>query len=124
MFKFKHLLIILLLLAFLSAQPVIAVSPQTVKIELVNNQPFPVRMPIAVKSGNLKGETWKTLSGKAVQKDGDDLIFIADLPASSAQNFKLQNDSPTKTALRSNSRARNSDGFRGRFFSAIQNQKN
>ena len=98
MFKFKHLLIILLLLAFLSAQPVIAVSPQTVKIELVNNQPFPVRMPIAVKSGNLKGETWKTLSGKAVQKDGDDLIFIADLPASSAQNFKLQNDSPTKTA--------------------------
>ncbi len=96
-FKFRLLLVILLLPAFIPAQTVIAVSPQTAEIELVNNQPFPVRMPIRIKSGNLTGEIFRTASGKAVQKDGDDLVFIADLPASSSQNFKLQKDSTTKT---------------------------
>ncbi|MDQ3179532.1 MAG: hypothetical protein M3Q33_03330, partial [Acidobacteriota bacterium] len=97
-FKIRFLLVFLLLLAFLPAQTVVAVQPSTVKIELVNNQLFRVRMPINIKSGNLKGETWKTSSGKAVQKDGDDLVFTADLPASSSQTFKLQNNSAPKTA--------------------------
>ena len=92
MLKFRFSLA-LLMLTFLLASAVVAVSPQTVKIEVVNNQSFPVRMPIAVKSGNLNGETWKTSDDKAVQKDGDSLVFIADLPASSHQNFSLQNGS-------------------------------
>jgi len=101
MHKLRFSLVILLLLAFLSGQSAIAVPPQTVnpsEIKLVNNQPFPVRMPIAVKSGNLKGEIFKTSDEKAMQKDGDDLIFVADLAASSAQNFKLLNGSATKVA--------------------------
>ncbi len=99
MFSFRFLLVVLLLLTFVPARSaIIAGSPQTVKIELVNNQSFPVRMPITVKSGNLNGETWRTSDGKAAQKDGDSLVFVADLPASSAQNFKLQSDSNFKTA--------------------------
>ncbi|MBA3631820.1 MAG: hypothetical protein H0W58_03250 [Acidobacteria bacterium] len=99
MFKFRLLFIISLLLAFFPAKPVVIfAATETVRIELVNNQPFPVRMPIAVKNGNLNGGTWKTSDGKAAQKDGDSLVFIADLPASSTQNFKLQNGSNFKTA--------------------------
>ena len=98
MYKSKLLLFILPLLGFFPAKPVVIAATETVKIELVNNQSFPVRMPIAVKGGNSKGETWKTSSGKAIQKDGDNLVFVADLPASSMQNFKLQNGSNFKTA--------------------------
>ncbi len=94
MFKFRLLFIISLLLTFFPAKQVaISAATETVKIGLVNNQPFPVRMPIAVKGGNLNGETWKTFDGKTVQRDGDSLVFIADLPASSRQNFSLQNGS-------------------------------
>ncbi|MDQ3130258.1 MAG: hypothetical protein M3Q99_05795 [Acidobacteriota bacterium] len=105
MHKFRRLFIVLLNLIILAAGAVVTVLPQTMsetvaphKIELVNNQSFPVRMPITVKSGNLNGDTWKTSSGKAVQKDGESLVFVADLAASSAQSFKLQNGSNLKTA--------------------------
>ena len=100
MHKFRRLFIVLLNLIILAAGAAVTVLPQTVsetdaphKIELVNNQSFPVRMPITVKSGNLNGDNGKTSNGKAVQKDGESLVFIADLSASSAQNFKLQNGS-------------------------------
>ncbi|CAN5552539.1 hypothetical protein BH18ACI1_BH18ACI1_15360 [soil metagenome] len=97
--KFRLLLVVLLLFAFLPAKrEAVAQSNPPRQIELVNNQPFAVRMPIAVKGGNLTGETFKTSEGKAVQKDGDSLVFIADLPASSRRSFNLQNGSAAKTA--------------------------
>lgn len=78
----------LLIFAFSLAANV-EISAQS-KIEIVNNQPFAVKMPIAVKSGNLKGENWQTSDGKAVQKDGDEMVFVADLPASNSQNLQLK----------------------------------
>lgn len=97
--KSRLMLVVLLLFAFLPAKrEVVAQSNPPRQIELVNNQPFAVRMPVAVKGGNLTGETWKTSEGKAVQKDGDSLVFIADLPASKAQEFKLQKGAGGKTA--------------------------
>ncbi|MBA4185856.1 MAG: hypothetical protein H0X49_17900, partial [Acidobacteria bacterium] len=81
-----------------------AVSPQAVsevtaprKIELVNNQPFAVRIPVRIRATNLQGETWRTSSGQPVQADGDDAIFIADVAASSRQNFSLQSGSAKVT---------------------------
>lgn len=97
MFKFRFLLVFLTI-ALLPAQSVMAVSPQAVEIELVNNQSFPVRMPVAVKSGNLNDANWKTAGGRAAQKDGGNLVFVADLPASKAQSFTLQKSSSFKTA--------------------------
>lgn len=97
--KSRLLLVALLLFTFLPAKrEVVAQSNPPRQIELVNNQPFAVRMPVGVKGGNLTGETWKTSEGKAVQKDGDSLVFIADLPASSHRSFNLQNGSAAKTA--------------------------
>ncbi|HEV8159710.1 MAG TPA: hypothetical protein VGP58_11810, partial [Pyrinomonadaceae bacterium] len=82
---------------FTRAQIAPAKTSTPLDIQITNNQPFPVRMPIAVKSGNLTDDIFKTSDGKAVQKDGDDLIFVVDLPASSAQNFRLQNGASGKT---------------------------
>ncbi|HEY0462359.1 MAG TPA: hypothetical protein VGC97_24715 [Pyrinomonadaceae bacterium] len=67
-----------------------AFPAQTIKI--VNNQPFPVRLPVVVKGANLQGEKWRAAGGggAAVQKDGEDLIFVADLPASQAESLKLE----------------------------------
>jgi hypothetical protein len=59
-------------------------------IKIVNNQPFPVKLPVILKNASLPGEGWSAASGAALQKDGSDLIFVADLPASQAANLKLQ----------------------------------
>lgn len=65
-------------------------------IEVTNNQPFAVRMPVAVKAGDLKNGNRQTPDGKALQKEGEDLIFVADLPASSSKSFKFQNGGNNK----------------------------
>lgn len=88
--KFFGWLVAAIFLFSISTADTAAQKSSIQTIEVVNNQPFAVRMPVAVKSGNLKGETWKMSDGKAVQKNGGNLIFIADLSASSAQNFKLE----------------------------------
>jgi len=64
-------------------------------IQITNNQPFAVRMPIRVSGVNLSGKT--RLSGQLIQADGADAVFIADLPASAGKKFRLQNGS-TKTS--------------------------
>jgi len=69
--------------------------PQTVSI--VNNQPFPVRMPIRLRGANLSGDMRQTANSQAIQTDGEDAIFIADLPASSGKDFQFQNGSPKTT---------------------------
>lgn len=68
-------------------------SPQTVNV--VNNQPFPVRMPIRLRGANLSGSARQTANGQAIQADGEDAIFIADLSASASVNYRLQNASST-----------------------------
>src|SRR4051812_44223049 len=56
-------------------------------IEVRNNQPFAVKMPLTVKAVNLQGESWKTTDGKTAQRDGEQLTFVADLPPSTAKTF-------------------------------------
>lgn len=90
------LVVVIILFSFGAA---LAQNSSGLTVDVVNNQPFAVRMPIALRAGNLKnGEAWKTSSGKPVQQDGDNVFFIADLPASSRQNFKLQSSKGRKAA--------------------------
>jgi len=68
-------------------------SGQARDVRIVNNQRFPVKMPVSLKALNLTGSDWRTGNGKPAQIEAEsgDLFFIADLPASSAANFRLQN---------------------------------
>ncbi|MEP6703191.1 MAG: hypothetical protein ABJB34_00130 [Acidobacteriota bacterium] len=76
-------------------------TPHPRTVEIVNNQPFPVRMPIALRGSRAVGDFGTTTNGVPVQKDGDDLIFVADLPASAVRALKL-----TATAAKLPLRAR------------------
>ncbi len=114
-FDRRHFYFFLTLLATLSVVEFVPVSAQSLKIELVNNQPFRVRMPIAVKTANLKGESFETSNGKSAQKDGDDLVFISDIPASSRQEFILQNGAVSKPSNRSFVLEPEGDGVRFKF---------
>ena len=67
-------------------------------IRIVNNQPFPVKMPIELRGTSLNGTDWRTADGKAAQTEtaSGNLFFIADLPASSAKSYRLQSVSGAK----------------------------
>lgn len=62
---------------------------------ITNNQPFAVRMPIRLRGANLSGKT--QLDKQPVQADGADAVFVADLPAASGKDFRLQNGSSGKS---------------------------
>jgi hypothetical protein len=66
-------------------------------VRITNNQPFPVRMPIRLRNANLNGKS--QTNGRAIQADGADAVFIADLPASAGKDFRLQNGS-AKSAMK------------------------
>ncbi len=66
-------------------------------VEVTNNQPFPVRMPLEIRAVNLPNKNLRTAEGKPVQTDGEKMIFIGDLPASAAKKIRIQNGS-AKTA--------------------------
>ena len=72
-------------------------TPQTVRI--VNNQPFAVKMPVNLTIKNLSDTAWRTPNNKLAQvdSDGDNLFFIADLPASSTKDYRFQNDKPSES---------------------------
>ena len=67
-------------------------------IQIVNNQPFAVKMPIGLSGLNSTGTDWQTADGKAAQTEtaSGNLFFIADLPASSTKNYNLQSVSAAK----------------------------
>ena len=88
--RVRHILIFFFLFGVFTTFGVELVSAQSLKVEMVNNQPFPVRMPIALKAEDLKGDSFGTSNGKSAQKNGDDLVFISDIAASSRQEFNLQ----------------------------------
>ena len=64
-------------------------------VKIVNNQPFPVRMPISLSGFDSAAER-RTADGQAAQIADGKLFFIADLPASSVRNYRLQNASDAK----------------------------
>ena len=63
------------------------------QVEVVNNQPFAVRMPLAVKDANSE-----KIANETFQKDSSNLFFVADLPASSSKVFSFQKTANNKTA--------------------------
>lgn len=58
-------------------------------VVIVNNQPYRVRMPMRIRGQKLGTGNWVTSKGRAVQQVGDDLVFIADLNASSSQRLSF-----------------------------------
>ena len=76
---------------------IFAQSPAAQNVNIVNNQPFAVRMPLRLGNAKPNGEKWRTSNGQPVQSDGDSLIFVADLPASASQKFSLQKVSAAKS---------------------------
>lgn len=79
------------LLAHGAVQVTTAQNSAPQNLQIVNNQPFAVRMPMRVQNVDLQGSNWRTSNNKPVQADGDGMIFIADAAASSSQNLRLQN---------------------------------
>lgn len=98
MFK-RKLLPLLIFLAAVSAPRVFAQTNAVRTIEINNNQPFAVRMPVAIK-GAMNAESALTADGKAVQKNGDGFVFVADLPASTGKTYKIQNGENAKNVER------------------------
>lgn len=83
------------ILTFFAFAAVIFAQDKTPEnVIITNNQPFPVRIPIRLKGINMSGEKRQILNGQPVQKDGSDLIFVADLAASDAKNYALQKGAP------------------------------
>lgn len=77
---------------FAFVQTISAQNAGVETLRITNNQPFAVRMPIRLRGTNLSGKT--QLNGRAIQTDGADALFVADLPASAGKDFRLQNGSP------------------------------
>lgn len=60
------------------------------QIEIVNNQPFQVRMPIYLKGLNLKENDWRISKNTNIQQAGDETVFVADINKSATQTFALE----------------------------------
>ncbi|MEO7674112.1 MAG: hypothetical protein ABIU09_08565 [Pyrinomonadaceae bacterium] len=86
-----------LLLTIFAVQIPASAQAGRVEIELINNQPFPVRMPVAVKGHSLSSEIVKASFGTGVQKYGDNLVFIGEVPASSRQTLSVQSTAGKKS---------------------------
>src|SRR4051812_28090648 len=58
-------------------------------VEIVNNQPFDIWMPIRLRGVTLEAGAQITSEQTAVQQSGDDVIMIADVPASKTKVTKI-----------------------------------
>ncbi|MDQ3756204.1 MAG: hypothetical protein M3371_15915 [Acidobacteriota bacterium] len=67
------------------------------RLEVINNQPFPIKMPLGLRGVPSPRDEVRQAQ-MAVQREGDDLIFIADLAASSRARVDLQRLSPRSSA--------------------------
>lgn len=100
-FRLKSHLLILLLTFCLSPVAQLSVAAQTFtpqNVQITNNQPFAVRMPMRVRGANLQASALRASNNQPVQADGDGLLFIADVPASGRQNFRFQNGAARSAA--------------------------
>src|SRR5690349_16490885 len=59
-------------------------------LTLVNNQPFPIRMPLQVRQFPLPIGTWETSNGELVQADGNDVVLIASVEAGSEKQLTFR----------------------------------
>ena len=67
---------------------------QTVKV--VNNQPFAVRLPVEIRMTKQPDKNLPAV-GNSFQIDGNNLVFIADLPASSTKDYRFQKSKTAKS---------------------------
>lgn len=77
--------------AVLTLLTLLAVRGIAQTLEVNNNQPFPVKMPLSVRTSSTQRGDLQTADGKTFQKDGENVTFIVDLPASSVKIFKIKN---------------------------------
>src|SRR5881394_2416512 len=61
----------------------------TPTVELVNNQPFPISLPIELRSFYPGDGKWQTADAHPVQQFGSNLILVANLPASSRSRLNF-----------------------------------
>src|SRR5437588_6135650 len=69
-------------------------------IELINNQPFPIRMPIEVRQFHLPNADFVTSDHQGVQPVGSNLVLIARVASGSERHLALSAGKfPIKPAL-------------------------
>lgn len=73
-------------------------SRAPIMVELINNQPFPLRMPVRLRDVNPGGGAWSTTANRPVQQENDDLIFIADVAPFAHERFSLRPGAPPDQA--------------------------
>ncbi len=71
-----------------------------ITVEVGNNQPFRVRMPLRVRDMKLGAGAWTTDAGQPVQQDGSDAVLIADVNASSSARMRLEQKQSKTPAAR------------------------
>ena len=62
----------------------------SVRVELINNQPFPLRMPMRVPAPRLTEGAWRTNESAPVQREGDAATFIVNVPASGTKSLRIE----------------------------------
>ena len=87
----KKVFILSLFVVYLTLAPgFISAQDVPLKVEIINNQPFQVRMPIYLKGMNLKGNDWRISKGLNIQQSDNDAVFVADVNKSAAKTFILE----------------------------------
>src|SRR5215831_11994999 len=78
---------------------VLAVADETPPtLKLVNNQPFPIQMPVQVRQFPLPSRSWLTGDGQPIQGFGADAVLIATVKASTQKQITLQKGTYDKQA--------------------------
>ncbi len=66
------------------------ISAASPSLELINNQPFAIRLPIEIRDLSLGEGDWETSRGQAVQQSGSNVVLIADLPPDGREQFHFR----------------------------------
>ena len=72
-----------------TAQTVARARAGRPRVEIVNNQPFDIQMPVSVPLRGAAGGPWRTGEGVVAQPDGDEAVFVARVPAASSRTYTL-----------------------------------
>ncbi len=67
-------------------------------VVIVNNHPFRVRMPMRIHGQELDAGSWVTSKGSPVQQVGDDVVFVANLNASSSERLSFRRRASTNNS--------------------------
>ena len=82
----------LLALAALCSLSAFGAEPQPV-LEVINNQPFPIRMPVEARQFPLGAGNWLTGDKEPVQQEGSNLVFVARIDAANNKRISFRQGS-------------------------------